>query len=52
MKLWSRADIDFRTLIKLKNILFDSHDLDSNNSIPLSEFRRIRGSHDDGKIKN
>lgn len=39
-------------LITFKNSLFDSPNLDQMNCIPMSEFRRIRGNHDNAQIKN
>ena len=49
--MWNRAELDFRVMISFKNRLFESPDLDKENCIPLSEFRRIRSEHDNGKIK-
>ena len=52
VKTWNEKGIDFRALISFKNALFDCPDLNRQNQIPVSEFRRIRGDHDNGMIKN
>ena len=52
LKQWNARSLDFRSLLSLKNMLFDSPDLTRENKIPVSEFRRIRSEHDHAPIKN
>jgi len=51
INVWERSKLDFRSLISFKNQLFDSPALNSNNVIPVTEFKRIATAHDSAMIK-
>jgi hypothetical protein len=51
VKSWHSFNLDFKALINLKMQLFDSPDLKDDNTVPISEFRRIRGESENVAIK-
>ena len=51
MSIWATKGVDFRSLISFKNQLFDSPALNSENCIPLDEYKRIRNRHEDAMIQ-
>ena len=51
MSTWAIKGVDFRSLISFKNQLFDSPALNSENCIPMDEYKRIRNKHEDAMIQ-